>query len=163
MKKLLTQYSAYNLWANQQFLDLIAKLPEELHTQEIISSFPGLVATLLHIRDAESIWWQRIKLAEIIERPSEKFCGSLAEVSKGILNQSRHWHDWILQSPDHMFDHELIYYTSKKERFKQSIGEILLHVFNHSTYHRGHLVTILRQLGISNIPVTDFAYWARKK
>jgi uncharacterized damage-inducible protein DinB len=40
---------------------------------------------------------------------------------------------------------------------------MLLHVFNHGTYHRGQLVTMLRQLGIENIPATDFIVWSREK
>jgi len=41
--------------------------------------------------------------------------------------------------------------------------QILLHIFNHGTYHRGQLVTILQQLNIQNIPQTDFIVWTRKE
>ena len=163
MKILLTQYSAYNLWANQQFIDCIEKQPEAVQNEKIVSSFPSLCATFLHMWDAESIWWQRIKLAEIIERPSDSFSGSFSEVAQGLKVQSKQWHDWILGAQEHMFDHEFIYYTSKKEKYKQSVCQVLLHIFNHATYHRGQLVTMLRQLEIANIPETDFALWARKK
>ena len=44
------------------------------------------------------------------------------------------------------------YTGTKKEQFKQPVCDVLLHVFNHGTYHRGQLVTMLRQLGASNIP-----------
>jgi uncharacterized damage-inducible protein DinB len=40
---------------------------------------------------------------------------------------------------------------------------MLLHLFNHNTYHRGQLVTMLRQLGMDKIPATDFIVWSRKK
>jgi uncharacterized damage-inducible protein DinB len=40
---------------------------------------------------------------------------------------------------------------------------MLLHLFNHGTYHRGQLVNQLRQLGIAKIPPTDFIIWSRKK
>lgn len=163
MKILLTQYSAYNVWANQQFIDCIEKLPREVQHQKIESSFPSLYATLLHMWDAESIWWQRIKLAEIIECPSENFSGSFTQVAQGLLAQSKQWHEWISAAQEHMFDHEFIYFTSKKEKYKQSVSQVLVHIFNHATYHRSQLVTIMRQLKIANIPATDFALWARKK
>ncbi len=57
------------------------------------------------------------------------------------------------------FDYE----NSKGEQFKQPIFQMLLHVFNHGTYHRGQLVTMLRQLGVENIPATDFIVWSREK
>jgi uncharacterized damage-inducible protein DinB len=40
---------------------------------------------------------------------------------------------------------------------------MMLHVFNHGTYHRGQLVNMLRQLGIEKIPPTDFSVWSKKK
>jgi uncharacterized damage-inducible protein DinB len=163
MKILLTQYSAYNLWANQQFIDFIEKQPVEIQNQKVENSFPSLCLTLLHMWDAESIWWQRIKLSESIQRPSDTFSGSFSQVSQGLKMQSKQWHDWILGSHEHMFDHEFIYYTSKKEKYKQPVCQVLLHIFNHATYHRGQLVTMLRQLEVGNIPTTDFAFWSRKK
>lgn len=163
MKILITQYSAYNLWANQQIIDCIDKQPEEVQNKKVVSSFPSLCTTVLHMWDAESIWWQRLKLAEIIERPSDSFKGSFSEVAQGLKTQSKVWHEWTLAAQPHMFDHEFIYFTSKKEKYKQSVSQVLLHVFNHATYHRGQLVAMLRQLEITNIPQTDFALWSRKK
>ena len=73
MKIILTQFSAYHLWANQLIVDCIKPLPQEQKIKEIESSFNSLTKTLLHMWDAESIWWQRIKLQEKITRPSDGF------------------------------------------------------------------------------------------
>ncbi|WP_158512951.1 DinB family protein [Flavisolibacter tropicus] len=163
MKVLLTQYSAYHLWANQQIFETIEKLPEALQEQHIVSSFPSLKATLLHMLDAESIWWQRMKLLENINRPSENFTGSVSDVAKSLMQQSQQWHEWISNATEHMFEHEFIYYNTKREKFKQAIYQMLLHIFNHGTYHRGQLVTMLRQLDVNTIPPTDFIVWSRKR
>jgi len=163
MKIVLSQFSAYHLWASQLLIERIEKLPEELLTQKVPSSFGGLHATLLHMWDAEAIWWQRMKLLEQITIPSEGFTGNTSEVIKGLMNQSKQWHEWIINAQEHMFDHEFIYQNSKKESFKQPIYQMLLHLFNHGTYHRGQLVNILRQLEVGNIPQTDFIIWSRKK
>ena len=40
---------------------------------------------------------------------------------------------------------------------------LALHVFNHSTYHNGQIVTMLRQLKIEKIPATDFIAWTREE
>ena len=163
MKILLSQFSAYHLWANQLLMDRIEKLPQELQTQKVSSSFSSLHATLLHMWDAEAIWWQRMKLLVQIVIPSEGFTGTTNDVIKGLMNQSKQWHEWIMAAHEHMFDHEFIYHNSKKEQFKQPIYQMLLHLFNHGTYHRGQLVTIMRQLQVGNIPQTDFIVWSRKK
>lgn len=163
MKELLSQYSAYNVWANQKLLDIILALPEEQQMQELPSSFRSLYSTVLHMWDAESVWWQRIKLQERTIFPSENFKGNMKDVANGLLQQSQQWHDWASTSTDTMLDHVYQYYNSKREHFKQPIFQTLLHVFNHDTYHRGQLVNMLRQLGIEKIPPTDFSVWSRKK
>jgi uncharacterized damage-inducible protein DinB len=163
MKILLAQFSAYHLWAQQQLLDCIQALPPHLQQQPMVSSFGSLQATVLHLLDAESIWWQRIKLLEQIERPSDSFKGTFNELSAALMAQSKQWHEWIMAAQEHMLDHEFIYYNSKKEKFKQATYQVLLQLFNHATYHRGQLVTLLRQLEVGNIPATDFILWSRKK
>jgi uncharacterized damage-inducible protein DinB len=163
MKKLLVPYSAYHLWATQQLLNKIKELPDEIIHQKVKSSFESLFATVQHLWDAENIWWQRLKLVEQVRRPSENFTGSFAEMAANLWQQSKQWNDWVVAAQDHMLDHEFIYYNTKKEKFKQPVYQVLLHVFNHGTYHRGQLVTIMRQLQIGNIPNTDFIAWSRKK
>jgi uncharacterized damage-inducible protein DinB len=163
MKILLNQFSSYHLWANQQLLDLMKPLPQPLKEQVIESSFNTLTKTALHMWDAESIWWQRMQLQEQIVRPSDGFAGTFDELATALLAQSRQWHEWITAARSYMLDHEFIYYNSKKEKFKQPVYQVLLHLFNHGTYHRGQLVTMLRQLGVDAIPATDFIVWTRKK
>lgn len=163
MKILLTQLSAYHQWANQLLTDRILQLPKERVEQKVISSFPGLHATLLHMWDAEAIWWQRMKLLEQISIPSQSFTGDISELVKNVMHQSKQWHEWVINAQEHMFDHEFIYQNTKRESFKQPIYQMLLHVFNHGTYHRGQLVSIMRQLEVDAIPQTDFIVWSRKK
>lgn len=163
MKELLLQLARYNLWANQLLFSTINYLTEEEQKKEVISSFPGIYRTLLHMLDAESIWWQRIRLLEKINRPSDTFSGTTDELINELLKQDKLWLEYVEQAQEHIFNHEFIYNTSKKENFKQPTFQMLLHLFNHNTYHRGQLVTILRQLGVESIPATDFIVWSRKK
>lgn len=161
MKELLKQYAAYNAWANQKILDLILSLPEEKHQVEMMSSFPTIYRTALHIWDAETSWWQRVKLHERVVVPSENFKASMQDLSNGLLNQSRQWEEWVNSASDLSLEHVFQYQNSKRESFKQPVFQVLLHVFNHSTYHRGQLVSMLRNLGVDKIPQTDFIIWSR--
>lgn len=113
--------------------------------------------------DAESIWWQRLKLQEKIDRPSDTFSGNMQTLSQQLQQQNKLWQEWVSGANEHALQHEFIYYNSRKERFKQPVYQMLLHLFNHGTYHRGQIVTMLRQLGIEKIPPTDFIVWSRKK
>ncbi len=139
----------------------ILSLSEETVEKAVISSFSSLKLTLLHMWNAENIWWQRIKLAETIQ-PIEN-ANSIQEITAGLVAQSKQWEAWVEKSTPAAFEHQFIYYNSKKERFKQPVYQVLLHLFNHGTYHRGQLVTMLRQLGIVSIPSTDFIVFTRGK
>jgi uncharacterized damage-inducible protein DinB len=163
MKELLKQYAAYNLWAHQKLLDAILALPEEKHLAEVPSSFNSLLKTVLHTWDAESIWWQRMKLQEHIMRPSENFSGTMQDAASGLQNQSRLWEEWISNASDLSLEHVFQYQTTKREVIKMPIYQMVHHVFNHGTYHRGQLVNMMRQLGADKIPGTDFAFWLRNK
>ena len=95
--------------------------------------------------------------------PSENFKGTMKDVAHGLIQQSEQWQDWVSNASDISIDHVFQYYNTKKELFKQPVYQIVLHVCNHSTYHRGQLVNMLRQLGVEKIPSTDFTSWSRKK
>ena len=163
MKEILLQYATFNSWANQKLCDVIALLPEQQQLQHINSSFPGIKPTLAHMWDAESMWWQRMKLMENVSRPSEAAEYSTNEIITNLLQQDKLWIDWITNASPAAIDHVFAYQNTKKEQFKQPIFQMLMHVFNHGTYHRGQLVTMLRQLSVAKIPATDFIEWSRRK
>jgi uncharacterized damage-inducible protein DinB len=163
MKEIILQYAAYHAWANGQLFDTLLSLAEEQQHAIVSSSFPSLYKTVLHMLDAESIWWQRLKLQERLDRPSDGFSGDMQALCTRLQQQDKQWQDWVSSASENALQHEFIYFNSKKERFKQPVYQMLLHLFNHGTYHRGQLVTMLRQLGVEKIPATDFIVWSRRK
>ncbi len=87
MKELLQQFSVYHLWATASLLQTVLKLTGEQMNTEVQSSFGTLHKTILHLWDAESVWWQRIKLEELPLAPSTSFTGTTAEAVDGLLKQ----------------------------------------------------------------------------
>ncbi len=100
MKELLKQYAAYNIWASQKIFDIILALPEEKQLAEVPSSFNSLFKTILHMLDAENIWWQRMKMQERINVPSENFNGTMQELANILLQQSKQWEEWVSSASD---------------------------------------------------------------
>ena len=62
MKNLLDQYAAFNLWANQRITSAVLTLDEHQQQQVLKSSFPNIYATVLHLWDVESGWFQRVHM-----------------------------------------------------------------------------------------------------
>ena len=162
MKQLLQQYAAYNIWANKRIVETAGILSEEQINKEIISSFPSVYKTVMHLMEVEFVWWERLKLAEH-DTASGWFTGNFDELSKKWVDLSQQWYDWIKNANDVNITHVFAYQNTKKELFKQPVYEVLLHLFNHQAYHRGQVVTMLRQLGIDKIPATDFIVFSRNK
>lgn len=162
MKELLQQYAAYNIWANKTLFERISKLSDEEINKEISSSFPSLYKTALHMWLAEDVWYQRLKLVENIVPATENFTGSFAELCNNLGKQSLVWKDWVDAATETQLSHVFAYIRNKEQQ-KMPVYQMLLHLFNHATYHRGQLVTMLRQLNADKIPATDFSAYCRTK
>ena len=163
MKELLTKYVAYNLWANRIFTDLILKLPAGDVFKEVPSSFKTIQETIFHMCFAENIWMQRLMLAERIIPLNEDLKKDTTALCKELINQSTHLQKWVSGKNELALAHVFEYKNLKSEFFKQPVCDVLLHICNHGSYHRGQIVNMLRQLGYDKIPQTDFSFWARTK
>lgn len=161
MKQLLASFAQYEYWANKQLLEVILSLSEEQQLQEIKSSFPSIQKTLLHMWDASSIWWQRLHKTEQLEVPSLSFHPAMNDIVQGLLKQNQQWIEWVNTATDEDLVFILAYKTLKGDLFEQPVKEIVLHLNNHGTYHRGQLVTMLRQVGVEKIPQTDYILFSR--
>jgi uncharacterized damage-inducible protein DinB len=104
-----------------------------------------------------------MKLHERLVIPSVAFNPTMQEAVNGLLSQSALWETWVNQASDLQLEHVFAYQNSRKEQFKQPIHEMLVHVCNHGTYHRGQLVQMLRTFGETKIPATDFIVYCRKR
>jgi uncharacterized damage-inducible protein DinB len=162
MKELLQQYAAYNIWATGLLVDRINKMPDGTTDQEIVNSFPSIYKTVQHMWVAEEVWWKRLKLTEHIVLESADFSGTFTEMTTALAKQSLQFKDWIDNATENQLVH-VFAYIRNKEQVKMPVYQMLHHVFNHATYHRGQLVTKLNQLGADKIPSTDFSTFSRGK
>jgi len=163
MKQLLQSYTAYEIWANEQLLNLCVALSPEEQNKPIVSSFPSVQKTFLHMWDAASVWWQRLQQHEQVVMPSLSFQPGMKDIANGLLQQNRQWLAFVESASEEILSASLPYTNIRGEYFSQPVYEIIMHLTNHGTYHRGQVVTQLRQLGVEKIPQIDYILFARKK
>ena len=161
MKQLLNSFTQYEYWANDRLLPVVFSLTEAQQQETIVSSFPSIYKTLLHIWDANTIWWQRLQKAEQIIVPSLTFHPNSQDIEKGLLQTNQKWIDWVQSASDEDLHAILPYKNIKGDSFAQPVKEIVLHISNHGSYHRGQVVTMLRQIGVEKIPQLDYILFAR--
>lgn len=160
MKELFNQYAQYNIWANQLVIDAILASPAEAAEMAINSSFPTIKATVAHIYGAEDVWRQRM---QHVAQPvwNGEFNGPVAEVCRRWQQASNDIAAFVATQTDETLAAQLSYTDRRGNTYTNTPAQILHHVFNHSTYHRGQLITMLRQAGATQIPGTDFIGFVR--
>lgn len=141
-----------------------ANVTETMANQEIISSFSSVKKTIFHIWDAESIWLERLQGNSPKEFQSAHFAGSFKDGIEKMMANSNAYLSFLLAKDESYFSGDVSYTHTSGKFYTQRVEDVLTHVFNHSTFHRGQLITMFRQLGLSSgIPKTDFIEFTREK
>ena len=162
MQSFISEYAAFNLWANERICSVVDKLTDDQMMQEIPSSFSSIQKTLLHIWDAQLIWINRIEGVSLREFPSKNFSGTKKDVIDGLLSTSQKLKDLANSNDEEALTSIKKYATLKGGIVTSALYQVFAHVCNHGTYHRGQLVTMLRQVGVTEIPSTDLIYFYRE-
>jgi uncharacterized damage-inducible protein DinB len=152
----------YNRWANVRLLDVAAALSAEELGRDLESSFPSVLATLVHGLGAEWIWLERWKGTSPTAFPDP---ADLASVAAVRARWNEVWEDqraFVAGLDDGDVARPVTYRLFSGAVDTRPLGELLRHVVNHATYHRGQVVTMLRQLG-KTPPPTDYIRWLREQ
>lgn len=161
MKDLLVKYAAYNLWANDRIANVLKVLDNSVLDKDIPSSFNSIRKTVFHIWDAEFIWLQRLNGLSLTDWPSKQY-GAATPIDK-FLETSQSFKQFVEQLPEADFTGNCTYKNLKGDEYHNPRNEVFQHIFNHSTFHRGQIVTMLRNFGVTELPATDFIYYTRAK
>jgi len=161
MKDLLLNYTRYNLWANKCLADAMELLSDEQVNLEMASSFPTIRKTVYHLWGAEDIWKRRLTQTPTDTWASKNFEGTFSEALKNWQETSQWFIDYISEADDSFLLSPITYKNLAGNQYTNSVKEIVHHVMNHSTYHRGQLITMLRQAGVTQLPATDYIAFLR--
>jgi uncharacterized damage-inducible protein DinB len=162
-KKYFIELSEYHAWANEQVCGWLEKISEEEWNRPLVSSFNSLRETILHVAGAEKIWVERLLKYPALRTLSETFNGSKKELIKIWKEISKSFKKLIKDMPEDQFHQKLKYKTTKGIEYNQPYYQLLAHVINHSTYHRGQVVTMLREVGFTDLNSTDLATFFKTK
>lgn len=152
----MKNYANYNFWAASTLVKWLRTKPAELLEQEMDSSFPSIKLTLVHMWQTQCYWLAMIKG---IEAPApQEFTGGVAAIMELLVDQSEEMADYITSlSTQRIEENTLIVNPWFECDFANF--EYIIQVVNHSTYHRGQVITIGRQLGFTDAPMTDYNFY----
>lgn len=153
-KKLL----AYEQEANRRTLESLASVPA---SQREKPQYERAMQLLPHNLIARRVWLHRIK-GEAYESPGEWFPRWTLErqqEEEGVVHGS--WHSFLEPLSDEQLLREVGYTSSEGQQYVSTLDEILTHVFNHSTYHRGQIARLVGECG-GRRAVTDYIAITRR-
>ena len=157
LKKIMSNYADYNLWVNQQFVNWLSPKSDELLYAEVPSSFSTIMKTLDHIWSTEEYWFSVISETVPTEKKAENEL-SRDQIFEGLLNASAKLKQFIHSLSEEDLVKE-VKITNPWFECELPISEYLIQVINHGTYHRGQIVTMGRNIGITDASNTDYNFY----
>jgi uncharacterized damage-inducible protein DinB len=152
----------YNRWANERSLAATARLDKATFIRPLGNSFSSVRDTLAHILGAEWIWlerWNGISPAALLDAAGFATADAL-KLRWQTVEQDRQ--RFIAALTPERLRQEIAYTNTRGERFAYALWQQMAHVVNHSSYHRGQVTTLLRQLGAHPVATDFLAYYDEK-
>jgi uncharacterized damage-inducible protein DinB len=150
----------YSGWASRKLLDAALALSEEEQRREFGVSHKSLLGTLEHIFFADRIWFSRTVDPRVIRGAFAEFSPGETLVTEWPQVQQR-WEIWASALTHQDLVRNVEYKDLKGNPYRTPVWQIVLHVVNHATLHRGQAMSLLRQLGVAP-PPTDLIFYYRE-
>jgi len=152
---------AYNAWANRTLLDGVAGVPVADYLRDLNSSHGGMHGTLCHTVWAEHLWLTRWRGAPPPAVPQGRDLAALAEVRARWDAVEAERAALLAAFGDARLDDTVLVKPSSGGEYLHTYRQMFRHVVTHSAYHRGQVVTMMRQVGVKP-PSTDLILFYRR-
>ena len=157
MKQQYLDYVHYTKWANNRLISDLERTDLQLLDSDMGSSFLSIRETVKHIWLGEEGWLSRLQGGPWATPRLDACSGTAAELFVGWQRTTSALVDFV-QSADL---EELVHFEHEGRVYDIPAREIVQTVCNHGSYHRGQVVTMLRQQGVSEVSQTDYIRWVR--
>ena len=148
----------YSAWASQRMLDAASKLTEDERSRDFKTSDKCVTSTLAHAFAADRVWLGRIQgnpPPAFIDDKDRQF--DVLRKEWPALQQR--WKEWAAPLTDQDVVAKISYKDLKGNAYEQLLWQILLHVVNHATHHRGQVSGFLRSMGHAPPPLDLIAFY----
>jgi uncharacterized damage-inducible protein DinB len=152
----------YNAWANRLLFEASAKLSEADYLRDLKSSFGGIHGTLAHIVWAEHLWLTRWTGKPAPEIAQGRDLPGLPAVRTRWEDVEAERREWLRGLTDARLEETRVVKPSTGGEFVHTMRQMIRHAVDHSSYHRGQVVTLFRQVGAVP-PVTGLIFFYRQR
>jgi uncharacterized damage-inducible protein DinB len=136
----------YSRWASERLLDAAAGLSAAELRRDFGSAHKSVIGTLAHVYGGDRVWLARVRGDAPLQLPGEEF-HDLKILGPAWKSVSEAWLEWARSVTDSDFAGEIAYCDLKGNPWHTPLWQIVLHVVNHATHHRGQAAGFLRAMG----------------
>jgi uncharacterized damage-inducible protein DinB len=155
---ILRSHLAYTTWASRRLVAAASGLSPEEQTRNFQTADKSILGTLVHIYAADRVWLSRLTgatPAAFVTEADYQF-SVLQNEWPALLDR---WQKWAQSLTDEGTQVVLAYKDTKGNPYSQPIWQLVFHVVNHGTHHRGQVSGFLRALGHTPPPLDLTAYY----
>lgn len=154
----LSTLLGFHYWARDRVMAAAETLNAEQYVRSMGSSFSSVRDTLNHIYLAEWIWYSRWNGVSPTAFPEDELVdiGALRARWTPMEQNVRRY----LANAD--LNRVIAYRMMSGKEAQSPLWQMVAHVVNHATYHRGQVTTLMRQLGAQPPQSTDMIFYFRE-
>jgi uncharacterized damage-inducible protein DinB len=149
----------FDKWATNQQHSVISRLTAEQYGRNLGASYGSIHGTLVHLYGAQTIWLSRWNGVSPTQFPDAEETPNL-EILMDRWSALREAQDRFLSGlTDEKLKQHLAFKTFKGDPSSLPLWQQMQHVVNHSSYHRGQITTMFRQLDVAPVGTDLITYY----
>ena len=145
---------AYTMWADRTVLQTLKQVGPDDLTRETGGSFGSVLGTMAHILGSEQMWLSRLLGVPMQRVPGVEDFPTVEALAASYEDFWPQLEFFLASLGAEQLEPEFVWTDTHGETHEAPFRQVLLHLVNHATYHRGQVVNLLRQLGYEP-PHTD--------
>ncbi|SDL76305.1 DinB family protein [Siphonobacter aquaeclarae] len=161
--ELAKDYVRYNTWANGRLIEWLRNKPEAVLEQDFVSSFSGIRQTVYHILGVQEGWLKTLRHEMPENTYGKVYDGTMTDLFAALKANCEELEQFVEALTTDQLTELCSFWVPVRwpefDEFFRPRTEIIQHAVTHATYHRGQVVTIGRNLGLTDAPMTDYMYY----
>jgi uncharacterized damage-inducible protein DinB len=160
--ELLRLLFQYNQWADRRMVEACSALTNEQFTRDLGSSFRSVRDTLVHLYGAEWVWNERIEGRSPMSLVAGTGFPDLASVRAKLEEMDNFYIEYVTRLTPQDLERVIHYKSFAGDEFSNPLWQTLHQLTNHASYHRGQIITLLRQLGAKPVTTDLIAFYRER-
>ncbi len=153
----------FHYWARDRMLESVEQLTSEQFTRDLGNSFRSVRDTLAHTYGAEWVWYSRWQGVSPTSFQSFDTFQNVAAIRTAWMEHEQKVRTFVDGLGEEGITRRYDYTLFNGNASTSVFWQMLQHVVNHASYHRGQVTTLLRQLGAAPPKSTDLITFYRER